>query len=134
MPEGSTTIGGFTIPSSDPVFLAIVSVHVALGLGAVTTGLLAMLSQKGPGRHPRSGTRYFWLLAALFTTATALSAMRWAQAYHLFVLGAFALLAAYVGREARRREVRSWPRIHIAGMGSSYVLLLIAFYVDNGKQ
>ncbi|MGZ3352924.1 MAG: hypothetical protein ACXU89_28700, partial [Xanthobacteraceae bacterium] len=25
-------------------------------------------------------------------------------------------------------------RLHITGMGLSYVLMLIAFYVDNGKQ
>jgi hypothetical protein len=30
--------------------------------------------------------------------------------------------------------MRGWERLHIAGMGSSYVLMLIAFYVDNGKQ
>ena len=29
---------------------------------------------------------------------------------------------------------RHWARLHISGMGASYVLLLIAFYVDNGKN
>src|SRR4030095_939928 len=87
-----------------------------------------------PGRHPRAGTWYFWLLASLFATATVLSVMRWAHAYHLFVIGAFALAAAIVGREARRRRVRGWVRLHIAGMGSSDVLMLVAFYVDNGRQ
>ena len=134
MSQGSTIIGGFTIPSSDPLFLGIVALHVVLGLGAVATGLTAMLSEKRAGRHPKFGTLYFWFLTALFGSATALSVMRWTHAYHLFALGAFAFVAAFIGREARRRKVRGWVRVHIAGMGSSFVLMMIAFYVDNGKQ
>jgi hypothetical protein len=42
--------------------------------------------------------------------------------------------AAYLGRQARRERWRYWVRLHITGMGASYVLLLIAFYVDNGKS
>ncbi|HKQ12793.1 MAG TPA: hypothetical protein VJT80_05130 [Steroidobacteraceae bacterium] len=130
----ATTIAGFVIPSSDPLFLRIVAIHVLLGLAAAVTGLLAMLSAKGPGRHPRFGTLYFWLLTSLFLSATALSVMRWAHAYHLFILGALAFVAAFAGRAARRRRIRAWARVHIAGMGSSYVLMLVAFYVDNGSQ
>lgn len=134
MSDDSTTVAGFVIPSSDPLFLSIVAVHVLLGIGSAVAGLVAMLSTKAPGRHPRFGTLYFWLLTSLFVSATALSAMRWAQAYHLFIIGAFSFLSALLGREARRRRVRGWERLHIAGMGSSYVLMFIAFYVDNGKQ
>jgi hypothetical protein len=134
MSADTTTVAGFVIPSSDPLFLSIVALHVLLGVGSAGTGLIAMLSVKAPGRHPRFGTAYFWFLSSLFVTATALSAMRWAHAYHLFILGAFSFLSAFSGREARRRRVRGWERLHIAGMGSSYVLMLIAFYVDNGRQ
>jgi hypothetical protein len=52
----------------------------------------------------------------------------------LFILGALSFAAAYLGRQARRQHRRNWARLHIIGMGASYVLLLIAFYVDNGKQ
>jgi hypothetical protein len=134
MNADTTVVAGFVIPSSDPLFLAIVAVHVLLGVASATTGLIAMLSVKAPGRHPRFGTAYFWFLSLLFVTATALSAMRWAHTYHLFILGAFSLLTAIIGREARRRRLRGWERLHIGGMGSSYVLMLIAFYVDNGRQ
>jgi len=134
MSDHITTVAGFVIPSTDPLFLTIVAVHVVLGLGTAAAGLVAMLSVKAPGRHPRFGTVYSWLLTALFLSGTALSVMRWAQAYHLFILGGFSFLAALIGREARRGRVRGWERLHIAGMGSSYVLMFIAFYVDNGRQ
>jgi hypothetical protein len=30
--------------------------------------------------------------------------------------------------------LRNWVKLHIVGMGTSYVLMLTAFYVDNGKM
>jgi hypothetical protein len=133
MADGITDIAGIEIPSTNPVFLTVVGVHILLGLACVVTGAVAMLSQKRAGRHPLNGTIYFWL-AAVFVSATSLAVVRWAHDYHLFVLGAFSFAAACLGREARRRRWRGWARLHIAGMGASYVLLLIAFYVDNGKS
>ncbi len=129
-----TVVAGIEIPSTDPMFLTVVGVHVLLGLICVGTGAVAMLSEKRAGRHPRYGTMYFWCLAGVFLTATGLAAVRWAEDYHLFVLGALSFAAASLGRQARRDRWRHWARLHIAGMGSSYVLLLIAFYVDNGKS
>jgi hypothetical protein len=55
----------------------VVGVHVLLGLACTITGAIAMLSQKGAGRHPRYGTIYFWCLAGVFLTATGLAAARW---------------------------------------------------------
>jgi hypothetical protein len=107
---------------------------VLLGIVAVLSGALAMLSKKRRGRHPTAGTVYFWCLASLAFTSTVLSAMRWREDYHLFILGALAFLAALVGRTARRRQTYGWVRWHIVGMGSSYVLMLTAFYVDNGRN
>ena len=134
MIDGITTVAGFKIPSTDPVFLSIVAVHIPLGLVSVVAGAVAMLSPKGPGRHPTLGTVYFWSVVATFLSATALSPMRWTDDYHLFILGTLSLIAAWLGRRARRRRRPGWARLHVAGMGSSYVLLLTAFYVDNGKQ
>ena len=134
MSNGTTTIAGIPIPSTDPVFLAIVGIHVLLGIVAVVSGAVAMLSAKRPGRHPTAGKVYFWSLATLALTATVLAAFRWSEDYHLFILGVIALAAGFVGRTARRRQSRGWARWHILGMGSSYVLLLTAFYVDNGRN
>jgi hypothetical protein len=134
MGDGITNLAGIVIPSSNPVFLTVVGVHILLGLACTVTGAIAMLSQKGAGRHPRYGTIYFWCLAGVFLTAASLATARWAEDYHLFILGALSLAAAYFGREARRHRWRHWARLHITGMGASYVLLLVAFYVDNGKN
>jgi hypothetical protein len=129
-----TTIGGIQIPSSNPVFLAVVAIHILLGLACVASGALAMLSLKGPGRHPTAGTYYYRFMAGVFATAAALSAMRWAEDYYLFILGSLAFVAVIVGRSARRRRWSHWARWHISSMGASYILLLTAFYVDNGRQ
>jgi hypothetical protein len=134
MGDGITDIAGIEIPSTDPVFLTVVEIHIVLGLACIITGAIAMLSEKRPGLHPLNGTIYFRCLAGLSLTAAGLAAVRWAQDYHLFILGALSFAAAYLGRAARRRRWRGWVRLHIAGMGTSYVLLLIAFYVDNGKS
>jgi hypothetical protein len=93
-----------------------------------------MLSPKRSGRHPTFGTLYYWSLVAVFASATWLSVVRWAEDYHLFILGALALACASLGRAARRRRWTGWVRFHITGMGLSYILLLTAFYVDNGKS
>lgn len=131
--DATTIVLGIPIPSTSPLFLTVVGFHVAAGLACVIAGAVAMLSRKGRGRHSRFGDIYFWCLTAVFASATALSVVRWAEDYHLFILGTLAFGAALLGRTAARRHWRSWPRLHIAGMGSSYVLLLTAFYVDNGK-
>src|SRR5687768_6570551 len=134
LPETTTVVAGIPIPSTNPIFLAVVGVHVLLGLICVVAGAVAMLSPKRSGRHPTFGTIYYWNLVAVFVTATGLSVVRWAEDYHLFILGLSALIAASLGRTARRRRWARWVPVHISGMGLSYILLLTAFYVDNGKS
>jgi len=80
------------------------------------------------------GTIYYWSLSAVFVSATALSVMRWADDYHLFILGVLSFAAASLGRTARRQRWPEWVSIHIAAMGLSYILRLTAFYVDNGRN
>ena len=119
--ESTTVVLGIPIPSTDPFFLAIVGVHVFLGLAAVTAGAVAMLSDKGRGRHSNWGTTYFWFLFGLFVTMSALSFIRWAQNYHLFILGVLSFASALFGRTAVQRRWHQWPRLHLTGMGSSYI-------------
>jgi hypothetical protein len=134
MNEQVTVILGIVIPSVSPIFLTTVGVHILIALVCVVAGAIAMFAEKRPGKHPLAGRIYFWFLAGVFATATVLSVVRWEHNYHLFVLGVASFSAAWLGRTALIQRWRNWARIHIAGMGSSYVFLLIAFYVDNGRN
>jgi hypothetical protein len=125
---------GIPIPSSSPFFLATVGVHVAAGLVCVIAGGVGMLSSKRVGRHPSAGTVYYWSLVVVFVSMAVLSIMRWPHDIHLFILGILSLAAGVIGRAARRKLWAGWPRIHMSGMGLSYILLLTAFYVDNGPN
>ncbi len=126
-----TVVAGIPIPSTSPWFLAGVAVHVAAGLACVAAGAAAMLHKKGRGRHSTFGTVYFWSLAVVFATAAGLSAVRWAEDYPLFILASASFAAAAFGRVSIRR---GRVRRHLGGMGVSYIVLLTAFYVDNGKN
>jgi hypothetical protein len=125
---------GIPIPSSSPLFIAGVAVHVVAGLFCVVAGAIAMLSQKRAGRHPSAGAVYYWSLVVVFVSMTVLSVMRWPHDTHLFILGVLSFAAGFIGRAARRHLWPGWPRVHMSGMGLSYILLLTAFYVDNGPN
>lgn len=126
-------IAGIEIPTDSPVFLSILTIHIPLGLLAVVTGAIAMLKDKRRGGHTKVGSIYYWSLGGLFATSAALAALRWRDDYDLFVLGTIAFAAAILGREARRRGWQTRIDSHIIGMGVSYIAMLTAFYVDNGK-
>jgi hypothetical protein len=128
------SLAGIPVPSREPWFLATVGVHVLAGILAVIAGATAMLSPKAPGRHPHAGTVYFWALVTACVTMSALALARWPVDNHLFALGVLALGSATIGRAARRRLWGRWVRVHISLMGLSYVLMLTAFYVDNGPH
>jgi len=127
-------IDGLLLPSNAPLFLAVIAIHVVAGVVAVVAGAVAMLSPKQRGCHPLAGKIYFWALTVVFVTMSAVSAFRWTEDYHLFALGSLSFAAAIFGRKARRRLWPGWARLHMTGMGSSYILLLTAFYVDNGPN
>jgi hypothetical protein len=131
MIQAPIEVAGIPIPSDSPAFLAVLGVHVLAGLACVLAGLGAMVARKGPGRHPQFGTVYYRGLVIVWATMAGLAAVRWAEDYHLFVLGTLALAAAVAARRAVRRQ---HIRLHLIGMGLSYVLLLTAFYVDNGAH
>jgi hypothetical protein len=129
----ASRILGDEVGSTAPAFLAFLAVHVIAGLTAVITGAAAAVARKGSPRHIRAGRWYYRAITAVFATATALAAMRWAQDWYLFVLGAVAFTAATAGYLHRRRH-RPGDTGHIAGMGIAYTAMLTAFYVDNGPH
>src|SRR5215469_593454 len=134
MNQAPITIAGIPIPSNAPIFLAIVAIHVVAGLAAVITGIVAMLSDKRAGRHPSFGVWYYRSVVGVSITMAVLSAMRWSQDYHLFILGALAFAAVVVGGQTAPSRSAGWIRVHVTAMGLSYVFLLTAFYVDNGPN
>lgn len=127
-------VAGIRVPCDSLLFLAVLAVHIPFGMACVLAGLVAILSKKEHGRHPTFGTLYYWSLSMVFASASVLAALRWAEDYHLFILGTLSFASAIFGRTARRRRWRGWVELHISGMGISYVLMLTAFYVDNGKN
>ncbi|HEX5406412.1 MAG TPA: hypothetical protein VFX16_29405 [Pseudonocardiaceae bacterium] len=128
---------GVEVGSTAPLFLAILAVHVPAGVAAVVSGAIAAASPKRPGRHPRTGTIYFWCLSVTFASLVLLSALRWPHDAHLLAIGTLGYVAAGVGVLARRHEWLGWPvwlRVHGTGMALSYIALLTGFYVDNGPS
>jgi uncharacterized membrane protein len=122
---------GLEIPRSGTLFFAVLTVHVPAGLTAVVTGAGAALSKKGSRRHICLGRLYFWALCVVFATALVLAFIRWREDFHLALIGAVAFAAACMGHLRRDRH-RPGHALHIRGMGASYVMMLVAFYVDNG--
>jgi hypothetical protein len=134
MNAGVTVVAGIPIPSTSPLFLGVAAVHALTALAAVIAGAAAMLSRKAAGRHPRFGTIYYCSLAVSVGLTLVLAGLRWREDAALAALGVASLAAATLGRTARRRTWRRWIPLHIGGMGGSYILMLTAFYVDNGKN
>ena len=128
------TVAGIPLPSSALWFLLLIAVHVAAGLVAVVAGIVAMVSSKAAGHHPRAGTVYFWALSIVCLTMGAVVVWRWPIDNALGLLGVISFTMAFVGRRARRVARKGWRCIHIPCMGVSYVALLTAFYVDNGPH
>ena len=123
---------GIEIPDAGPLFLASVALHIAAGVTAVIAGALVMLMRKGTRRHRRVGWIYLSALSVIFVTMVVMVVIRWPLNLHLLALGLVSLAAAALGVLNRRRH---WPDSwHIIAMGSSYIAMLTAFYVDNGPQ
>ena len=134
MTDQGVVVLGIPLPSSSPVFLTVIAFHVAAGLLCTVTVIVAMLAPKRPGRHPGAGTVYYWSLLAVFLTMGTLTSLRWPANNHLFALGLGSFWAGSVGRRARRRLRPGWAPVHVTAMALSYILLLTAFYVDNGPH
>jgi hypothetical protein len=116
------------------LFSGLLAIHIAAGALGYIAGLLAALSPKRPGRHPRLGTIYYWALAVIFVTATGMSVLRWPEDAYLFVLGSLSFSSASVGYAARKIRWCGWLSFHIGGMSASVIVLATAFYVDNGPK
>jgi hypothetical protein len=106
MGGGVTDVAGLEIHQTSAVMLAIVGLHMALGIAAVIAGAAAMLVRKGRGRHSKRGTIYFWCLAGTAASAAPLAIVRGTEDLPVSALGVVGLGAATFGRIALQRR---WP-------------------------
>lgn len=116
------------------LFTVLLLVHILAGVIGVIAATVAALSPKRHGRHPRFGTAYYACASVVFLTATGMGMLHWQQDRQLVVLGTLCFAAASLGYAARRIRWTGWLGCHIVGMGLSYIVLLTAFYVDNGPR
>jgi len=131
--EGSVQFSGLNLASTTPFFLILLATHILAALLAIISGLCAMLARKSGLRHGRAGKSYMIALLAVFLTACSLAPFRWPADLPLVMVGGGAVLAAGYGFWFRwKRRAGDVP--HIVAMGSSFVLMLTAFYVDNGPH
>lgn len=132
--EEQTDLFGIPVPSTDKIFLTFIVIHIMIAFVSVVSGLLAMLSDKGSKRHNTYGKIYFWTMACAFCTVVILAIMRWPHNTHLLVIGSLAIAISLAGYRIAKVKMKNWTRLHTVYMGSSYILLLTGFYVDNGKN
>jgi hypothetical protein len=134
MSQLARLVFGLPIPDEGALFDVALACHIAAGLTCVVTGALAATAPKRPGRHTLSGRSFFWSLAVVFASSTTMAGLRFAQDWHLLVIGTVAFGAGSLGYLARRRRRPGWLRIHIPAMGGAYIALFTGFYVDNGPH
>jgi len=134
MSQFARALFGLPIPDEGALFDLALGCHIAAGLSCVVTGALAATAPKRPGRHTVSGRIFFWSLAVVFASSTIMAALRFAQDWHLLLIGTVAFGSGCLGYLARRRRRRGWLRVHIPAMGGAYVALFTGFYVDNGPH
>jgi uncharacterized membrane protein len=132
--EETTDIFGIPVPSTDRFFLTFIVIHILISLICVVSGLISMLTEKGGKRHLMYGRIYFWSMLSAFVTVGILSVMRWPHNIHLLSIGILTVTCTYIGRRMARAKQNGWTRLHTVFMGSSYILLMTGFYVDNGKN
>ena len=132
--EKETVLFGIPIPSDNKVFLTIIVIHIVLGMMCVVSGLVAMLSSKYHPTHPKAGKVYFAGIVLIFISVVPLSIMRWPHNNNLLILGTLSFMSAYTGKKLANFKSPKRSRLHTVCMGLSYIFLLTAFYVDNGKN
>jgi len=132
--ELARQVFGLPIPDEGALFDVALALHILAGLTCVVTGALAVTAPKRPGRHTRSGGVFLWSLAVVFASSTTMAGLRFAQDWHLLVIGTVAFGAGCLGYLARRRRRPGWLRVHVPAMGGAYIALFTGFYVDNGPH
>ena len=134
MSQLASEVFGLPIPDEGALFDVALGFHIVAGLTCVVTGALAATAPKRPGRHTTAGRIFYWSLVVVFASSTTMALLRFAQDWHLLLIGMVAFGAGSLGYLARRRRRPGWQRVHIPAMGGAYIALFTGFYVDNGPH
>lgn len=132
--QQNSELFGLPLASDNRGFVTLIIIHILLSLGAVLSGLIAMLKDKNSRAHSIFGKLYYWSIISAFVTVIALVVIRWPHNNHLFLIGTVTTVLVFAGRRLARNKKAKWARLHTICMGCSYILLLTGFYVDNGEH
>jgi hypothetical protein len=127
-------VNGIGMLSNSSAFAPVLGVHILAGLVCLVTGIVTIASKKRAGLHPMCGTIYHWGLALLVISAGFLAEAHWTHNRVLLALGAISFGASSLGRTAGRRHWQAWIGTHITSMGCSFIVMLTAFCVEEGKS
>jgi uncharacterized membrane protein len=111
----------------DPVL----ALHIATGATGLILGPLAMRATKRRGLHTNLGEAYHWVILAVCVSATTLAILDWDRIWWFLPIALFSYAHAFVGFVAAKRRPGRWLRVHIGGMGGSYIALTTALLVVN---
>jgi uncharacterized membrane protein len=109
----------------------ILALHIAAGSTALILGPMAMRAPKRPGRHPRIGTIYHWVMLTVCLSAAAMALLAFKRIWWFLPIATFSYLNALVAYLAAKRRRPGWLPIHIGGMCGSYIALVTALLVVN---
>ena len=113
---------------------AFLAIHIAAGTTGLILGPLAMRAPKRRGPHTRLGETYHWVMLTVCLSAAGLAALAWHRLWWFLLIATFSYANALVGYIAAKRRGRRWLRVHISGMGGSYIALVTALLVVNVGQ
>ena len=112
----------------------ILSIHIASGFTALTTGFFSMLNRKGGKNHRLTGKIFFGAMTGVFITAVVLSILK--PNPFLFLVGFFSYYLACSGYRAlylKTHDLNKKPAaidwiIGVAGMLAGIALLVFSLY------
>lgn len=109
----------------------ILALHIAAGATGLILGPLTMRAVKRRGPHTQLGEAYHWVMLAVCVSASALAILAIHRIWWFLPIAVFSYANALVGYVAAKRRRPGWLRVHIAGMGGSYIALITALLVVN---
>ncbi|WP_078544443.1 DUF2306 domain-containing protein [Litchfieldia alkalitelluris] len=116
------------------MFYLLLILHIISGAICLLTGLVAAFKKKRKGVHTFTGEIYHWSYLIVFSTAVAMSIIKWDESAYLFYIAIFSYGLALTGYLAKKMRKRNWLGLHIGGMLGSYIGIVTATLVVNANN